>query len=96
MAVEHMVWLKFNEGVSADRVEEHVENLRSLAGRIPVVESVKIGKSFTDRARGFTHGMIVTLADREALPLYLNHPDHIDVAGPLREDAEVMAMDIEE
>lgn len=95
MAVEHMVWLKFNEDVTSDRVTEHVENLRSLADRIPVVESVRIGRSFTDRARGFTHGMIVTLADRESLPLYLNHPDHIDVATPLREDAEIMAMDIE-
>lgn len=95
MAVEHMVWLKFNEGVPAERIEEHVERLRALEQSVAVVSSVKIGRSFTDRARGFTHGMIVTLADREALPLYLNHPEHVAAATPLREDAEIMAMDIE-
>ena len=40
-------------------------------------------------------GLIVSLPDRESLPRYLEHPYHVEVATPLKEDAELMAMDIE-
>jgi hypothetical protein len=95
MAVDHMVWIRFHEGVGEDRIAEHLANLRSLAQRVPAVQDLRVGANFTDRARGFTHGLIVTVADRDALQQYLEHPDHVAVAGPLKEDAELMAMDIE-
>lgn len=95
MAVAHMVWMKFGDGVAAERVADHLEALRGLKGRIPGVVDVRVGTNFTDRAGGFTHGLLVMLADRDALHAYLPHPEHVKVAGPLREDAELMAMDIE-
>ena len=96
MAVEHMVWVRFKEGVTEGRIAEHVANLRSLAETVPAIQALRIGQNFTDRAGGFTHGLIVTVADRTALQKYLDHPDHVAVAEPLKEDsAEVMAMDIE-
>jgi len=95
MAVEHMVWIKFKDGVNESRKAEHLDGLRALQGKIPGVIDVKVGENFTDRAKGFTHGLLVTLTDRAALEAYGPHPEHAAVAGPLKEDAELMAMDIE-
>ena len=95
MAVQHMVWCRFNDGVSAERIQEHVERLKTLPDGVPFVQKVEVGENFTDRARGFTHGIIVTLPDRESLPKYIEHPFHVEIAIPLKADAEVMAMDME-
>jgi hypothetical protein len=91
------VWIRFKEGVSAQRAAGHMKNLRALAETVPAIQSIRAGANFTDRARGFTHGLVVTLASRQDLPRYLEHPDHVKAAGPLKEDAaEVLAMDIED
>lgn len=95
MAVEHMVWIKFHEGVSGARIDEHMAGLLGLKGKIPGVIDVKVGANFTDRAKGFTHGLMVKLSDRAALAAYGPHPAHQAVAKPLSADAELMAMDIE-
>ena len=95
MPVDHMVWIKFNDGVSDERIAEHLAGLRSLIDRVPAIRDLRVAANFTDRARGFTHGLIVTVADRDGLQQYLDHPEHVAVAGPLKEDAELMAMDIE-
>ncbi len=95
MPVEHMVWIRFKPGVSDDRISEHMADLASLKDRVPGVLRLEVGENFTDRAKGFTHGLVVTLESREALDAYANHPDHVAVAGPLKEDAELMAMDFE-
>ncbi len=95
MAVEHMVWIKFHEGVSDRRIAEHLAALAGLKGRVPGVIDVKVGANFTDRANGCTHGLLVTLEDRAALEAYGPHPEHAKVAGPLKDDAELLALDIE-
>lgn len=96
MPVEHMVWIRFKEGVTAERKALHMRNLAALAETVSAIESIRVGENFTDRAGGFTHGLIVTVATREDLPRYLNHPKHVEAAAPMKEDAaEVVAMDIE-
>jgi hypothetical protein len=60
------------------------------------VTSRKWGETFTDRAGGLTHCVVVTLPDRASLPAYLQHPEHLAVLGTLKPDlADVRAMDIE-
>lgn len=93
--VEHMVWIKFRPGVTPARIQEHLTGLAGLRRTVPGVQAIRVGPNFTDRANGFTHGLLVTLADRQDLQTYLAHPEHVRVAGPLRQDAELMAMDIE-
>lgn len=93
--VEHMVWIKFKDGVDEARQREHMEGLASLAQTVPAVQRLVVGKNFTDRAQGYTHGLLVTVADRAALKAYNDHPEHMAVALPLRQDAEIMVLDIE-
>jgi hypothetical protein len=96
MAVRHVAWLRFKSGVSPERIEEHMTACRSLIGRVPVVQNLECGPNLTDRAGGFTHCIIVSLSDREALPAYLEHPDHLPVAEALVADvAELRVMDVE-
>ena len=95
MAVAHIVWIKFGENVSQAQIEKHMAALATLKERVPGISELTLGENFTDRAEGFTHGLIVELADKAALDVYATHPDHVAVAGALREDARLLVMDYE-
>ena len=95
MPVNHMVWIKFNEGTTPAAIEEHLAGLRSLHDHVPGILELTIGTNFTERARGFTHGMMVLLTDRDALAAYAVHPAHVAVASRLVKDGEVMALDFD-
>jgi len=95
MAVNHMVWICFRDGVPAERIAEHLGALQSLRARVPDILELHLGRNFTDRADGYTHGLSVILADRAALAAYAAHPDHVAVATALRQDAKILALDYE-
>jgi hypothetical protein len=91
-----MAWLKFKDGISADQIDRHLMACRSLPQRIPAVISLECGANFTERAAGFTHGIIVSVSGRAALSEYLKHPAHVPVAEALKADlADLRVMDIE-
>lgn len=92
----HIAWLRFHNGVSKERIEKHFSACRGLVGRVPVVLNLQCGANISDRAGGMTHGIVVALPDRAALPAYLDHPDHVPVATALKGDvAEIKVMDLE-
>jgi hypothetical protein len=96
VALRHVAWLRFNDGVSSDRIEKHLAACRSLVGRVPVIQKLECGPNLSDRAGGFTHCIIVSLPDYDALPAYLEHPEHVPVAEALVADvAELRVMDVE-
>jgi hypothetical protein len=95
MPVNHMVWIKFRADVPAERIAQHEAGLRSLKQRVPGVLDVTVGRNFTDRANGCTHGVMVILQDKAALAAYAPHPAHVEVATALRADGEIMALDYE-
>jgi stress responsive alpha/beta barrel protein len=96
MAIRHVAWLRFKDGVSPERIERHMVACRALMGRVPMVQNLECGPNLTDRAGGFTHCIIVSLPDRDALAAYLGHPDHVPVAEALVGDvAELRVMDVQ-
>lgn len=96
MALRHMAWLKFKDGVDAARIDAHLRGCRSLIGRVPAVINLECGANVSDRAGGFTHGIIVSVADRAALDEYMTHPEHLPVADALKADlADLRVMDME-
>ncbi len=95
MPVNHMIWIKFNEGVGQEAIAAHLRGLASLRTRVPGILDLSVGENFTDRAQGHTHGLSVILKDRVALAAYATDPAHVEVAGKLRQDAVVMALDYE-
>ena len=96
MAVQHMVWLKFKPGVTEERIAEHMRAINEMQGKVPQVQYVAAGPSLTDRAGNYTHAVLVTMNSPEDLQPYEDHPEHERVAAPLKEDAEVMAIDIDD
>ena len=95
MAVNHVVWIKFSTGLPLERVNHHLDALQNLRLLIPVVQHLSVGANFTDRAHGFTHGMVVQLRDRSDLEAYAAHPIHLEVAASLSRDAEIRVLDYE-
>ena len=96
MTVKHVAWLKFQDGVTKQRIEEHLSACRKLPEVVPALLALECGPNNSDRAGGFTHGIIATLADMDSMPDYLEHPEHLKVVIPLKEDvAELRVMDIQ-
>ena len=96
MTAKHVAWFRFNDGVSDERIDEHMRAVRTLAELVPIVSAIECGRSYTDRAGGLTHCIIVTLPDRASLPQYLEHPAHVPIAGALVDDiAELRVMDLD-
>jgi len=96
MTAKHIAWFRFKEGIDESRIEHHMNAVRSLAALVPEVISVECGASYTDRAGGLTHCILVTLPNRAALPRYLEHPDHIPIADALVADiAELRVIDLD-
>lgn len=96
MTAKHVAWFRFKDEVSDDRIDEHLRAVRTLAALVPVVSAIDCGKSYTDRAGGLTHCIIVTLPDRGSLARYLGHPAHMPIAEALVSDiAELRVMDLD-
>jgi hypothetical protein len=96
MAVNHMVWIRFRADVPETRIATIEADLRQLPERVPGVRSMTMGRNFTDRANGCTHGISVILDDRAALERYAVDPFHAGIARALRESCDVlMAVDYE-
>ena len=95
MPVNHMVWIKFRPGIDEAGIAAHLAALAALRERVPGVQSLNLGRNFTERANGCTHGLSVILDDKAALQAYAVHPYHVEVATALRRDAEILALDYE-
>lgn len=96
MTVRHIVWMKFNGDTDAERIAFHGRECQAMVGQIPALQNLEFGANYSDRADGLTHCIIVTVADRDALTEYLEHPRHKVVAAALVGDLETLkAMDIE-
>jgi hypothetical protein len=95
VSVFHIVWIKFNPEVPDERIAEHIAALNTLQDSVPGITGLSVGANFTDRAEGYTHGVIVELENKAALDVYATHPGHVAVAGPLKDDAHLLVMDYE-
>lgn len=95
--IEHIVLFKWTDGASQEAVDNVVAELRHLKDKIPGIVDLSCGTNFSDRAKGYTHGLVVRFKDRAALDVYGPHPEHQRVVqqfiSPIR--ADVLALDYE-
>lgn len=52
MALRHVAWFRFKDGVTVDRIDEHLAACRALVGRVPAVQNLECGPNLSDRAGG--------------------------------------------
>jgi len=95
--IEHIVLFRWTDAASQEAKEKVIAELRGLKEKIPGVVDLSCGTNFCDRAKGYTHGLVVRFKDRAALNAYGPHPEHQRVVqnfiNPIR--ADVLALDYE-
>jgi hypothetical protein len=95
--VVHVVLFRWNADAAPEAIEKAMQGLRDLRDRIPGVLDLTCGANFTDRGKGYTHGLVVRFTDRAALDGYGPHPAHqqvvVNLINPIR--ADVLALDYE-
>jgi len=84
MAIQHLVLLDLDAGLAEAEGAELFRKMAGLLKQVPGVLDVKGGRNFTSRAPNVTHGLIVTMKDREALAGYGPHPKHVEAQGMLK------------
>jgi hypothetical protein len=95
--IHHVVLWAFKDSVPADDRAAIVDAIRALDGQVPSLRSLAVGLNVSPaRAQGYTHVLVETFADRDALAAYAIHPDHVPVLARLREAvAQLVAVDLE-
>ena len=95
--IEHVVLFRWTKEASQKAIDSAVAELRGLKGRIPGIVDLSCGANFSDRAGGYTHGLVVRFKERSALDAYGPHPEHQRVVQnfilPIR--ADILALDYE-
>lgn len=95
--IEHIVLFKWQESASNEAIATAIASLQEMKGKIPTIVDLSCGENFCDRARGYTHGLVVRFRDRAGLEVYQLHPLHQDIVEKCIKPivAEVLALDYE-
>ncbi|HTV41164.1 MAG TPA: Dabb family protein [Candidatus Sulfotelmatobacter sp.] len=95
--IEHILLFRWNETATQESIDYAMVELRSLKDKIPGIADVSSGKNFSERSKGFTHGLVFRFKDRAALEGYIPHPEHQRVVqkilNPIR--ADILVVDYE-
>lgn len=95
--IMHIVLFRWTEEATPDAIRRAIQELRELKTKVPGILEISCGENFSDRSKGFTHGLVVRFTDRAALDQYGPHPEHQRVVhehiSPIR--ADVLAVDYE-
>ena len=97
MAIEHIVLIEQNDGVSEDQAQEVMDGILALKGVVPGVLDIKIGPNFTDRAPHISHAAVITLSDKDALAAYGPHPAHqelLKLLGPMAKNVTIADIEV--
>jgi len=96
--IEHIVLLRWTEKATQEAIDRAMAELRSLNEKIPGIVDLSSGANFSERSKGFTHGLVVRFKDRAALEAYLPHPEHQRVVqtfiNPIRGDAIIVDYEV--
>ncbi len=95
--IEHIVLFRWTEQASEEAKNKVVMELRGLRSKIPGIVDLSCGPNFSDRAKGYTHGLVVRFMDRAALQAYGPHPEHQRVVQTFIKPiaADILALDYE-
>lgn len=91
----HVVMFKLKDR-SESSMHEARNQLETLAGNIPELQSIEVGTDMIRSERSFDLVLIARFADKAALQAYQVHPVHVPVLAYMREASEsIVAVDFE-
>lgn len=95
--IQHVVLFRFRADADPARLVQTAQALRDMQGRIPEVRAVSFGPNLGPSARDWSHVLVVSCDDMDAVHRYIDHPVHRETVEryitPIR-DAR-LAVDVE-
>lgn len=95
--IRHIVAFRFTVPSSDPRFARMARALHGLVHEIPEIRALAFGPNLGPSAEEWTHVLIVTMQDMDAVQRYLEHPAHVRVVqdhiAPIR--AARVALDLE-
>ncbi|HSV33381.1 MAG TPA: Dabb family protein [Pyrinomonadaceae bacterium] len=87
----HVVIWRYRPEVDQGSRDEHLAELRSLAGLVEGMERFAVGFDILHLARSYDTALVALFRDRAALDEYTIHPQHLRVADLGRGLSETIA-----
>ncbi|KIM07479.1 MAG: stress responsive protein [Sulfurovum sp. PC08-66] len=75
----HIVMFKFNKTNKEAHINKATQMLSDLAYSVPTLNSIEIGKDFSNQERSMDLVITTTFDTQEALNAYAIHPAHLKV-----------------
>lgn len=88
--LKHIVCWKYKPETDSATRARHRESLLALRSQIPEIGSFDVGADILHLDRSFDTGLVAEFADRQALDLYTDHPEHQKVAALGKQIAETV------
>ncbi|MET0972129.1 MAG: Dabb family protein [Thermoleophilaceae bacterium] len=93
--IQHIVLVKWKPGTTEEEILEAFGDARRLLEQIPSVKTVTLGRNRAESDHGFTHALIVNLANEEALRSYLEHPVRVRYVNERMQPLEEQRIEID-
>jgi len=94
--IQHIVIVKWKTGTTEEQVLDACGRAGHMPNEIDGLQRITVGRNRAESEHGFTHALIVQLADEAALARYLDHPvrkryltEHLDPIVDQRIDIDV-------
>ncbi|GAB4135602.1 MAG: Dabb family protein [Planctomycetaceae bacterium] len=92
--LRHVVLFKFKKSATKEQIQEVVTAFAALPKKIDTIIDFEMGTdvSIENKAKGFTHGFVVTFRNAQGRKIYLPHPAHkafVKIVGPVLADVLV-------
>ena len=79
--VKHIVMFDFKDENKKENLEKAKVMLENLMDVVPTLKSMEVGLNFSEEARAMDLSIITEFESKEALNLYANHPEHLEVVA---------------
>jgi len=74
--MRHIALYKWRDGTSAEQIESALAKVKAMRDKIPEIVRLECGPNLADDAAGYTHYVLVEVADLAAFSAYKRHPAH--------------------
>lgn len=81
--IDHLVLFTVRDDASGEEVRGLLDALAGLKGTVPGVVDLSVGENFSERSRGYTHGLFARFRTVDDLQAYAGHPDHLSAVEKL-------------
>jgi hypothetical protein len=93
--ITHVVLFRLKDR-SPENIEDAQSRLRGLAGKVPSLRHLEVGRNVIHSERSYDLALIARFNDLEGLEAYQVHPEHVPIASHMRTISEsIVAVDFE-